>query len=283
MDTLPYAEIDPYSLPDRNGNDRNVHIEQLAAIPDCNGDGYDDWAVCFQEHRVQNAIDGVFVFFGSEEPDWEPDLELEGHRRLWTHTKDIAGGDFNNDGLGDLVIVHCNSEPLMGEIHIHFGSPWMDVETDVFINSEEEYNMYFPLAGEVGAVGDYNGDGVDDFVVTCPYNEAIDGGYYVVLAGNEDWEVGVKPEQEPVPGEFSLDVYPNPFNNEVKISFNNPTPQNLTLKAYNIQGREMASLWNGMTSIGRHETVWTADKAGVYFIAVCSKNRKQIRKIIYLP
>ena len=283
MDTLPYAEIDPYSLPDRNGNDRNVHIEQLAAIPDCNGDGYDDWAVCFQEHGVQNAIDGVFVFFGSEEPDWEPDLELEGHRRLWTHTKDIAGGDFNNDGLGDLVIVHCNSEPLMGEIHIHFGSPWMDVETDVFINSEEEYNMYFPLAGEVGAVGDYNGDGVDDFVVTCPYNEAIDGGYYVVLAGNEDWEVGVKPEQEPVPGEFSLDVYPNPFNNEVKISFNNPTPQNITLKVFNIQGREMASLWNGKTSIGWHETVWTADKAGVYFIAVCSKNNKQIRKIICLP
>ena len=67
---------------------------------------------------------------------------------------------------------------------------------------------------------------------------------------------GVGNEQM-LPKEFSLSQnYPNPFNPSTSISFTLPNETNVTLKVYNILGKEIATLANERRSQGEHTVVF---------------------------
>ena len=69
------------------------------------------------------------------------------------------------------------------------------------------------------------------------------------------------------PVEFALyQNYPNPFNPSTTISFSTVRPGQVTLKVYDVLGREVATLINGLLDGGYHTVRWEADVAtGVYF------------------
>jgi hypothetical protein len=60
--------------------------------------------------------------------------------------------------------------------------------------------------------------------------------------------------------------YPNPFNQSTKIAFALPRPSHVSLKVYDVLGREIAILAAGVFAAGRFETVWEARglPSGVY-------------------
>ncbi len=80
-----------------------------------------------------------------------------------------------------------------------------------------------------------------------------------------------KPEQEqdmPIAETYGLDQnHPNPFNPVTTISFTLPTSQNVSLKVYDVSGREIATLVNGPRSAGRHDVSFEAFNiaSGIYF------------------
>lgn len=69
-------------------------------------------------------------------------------------------------------------------------------------------------------------------------------------------------------GGFSLSQnYPNPFNPSTVISYEVPAPGRVVLRVYDVLGREVATLVDGMQQPGRHAVTWNAAgcASGVYF------------------
>ena len=76
-------------------------------------------------------------------------------------------------------------------------------------------------------------------------------------------------ETEQIPHQFSLNQnYPNPFNPQTMISYSLPQISNVTLKVYDLMGREVATLLNNeKKAAGNYEISFNASNlsSGVYF------------------
>ena len=79
---------------------------------------------------------------------------------------------------------------------------------------------------------------------------------------------------------------PNPFNPSTLIRFSLPEgfSGNVSLKIYDITGRETQSLINGTMQQGVYETVWNASEyaSGIYFYKLTAGNFTEIKKLILM-
>ncbi|HRI86461.1 MAG TPA: choice-of-anchor B family protein, partial [Ignavibacteria bacterium] len=70
--------------------------------------------------------------------------------------------------------------------------------------------------------------------------------------------------------------YPNPFNPSTKINFSLPEHSKASLKIYDINGREVAQLFNDTRDAGNYEVNFEADRyglsSGVYFYSLTTQN-----------
>jgi hypothetical protein len=113
---------------------------------------------------------------------------------------------------------------------------------------------------------------------------ANDGGYQYIddicLTTTDDHPVS---QANPVPANFELaQNYPNPFNPSTTISFTMNETATASLKVYDLAGREVATLVNGLTSIGQHDVVFDASSqsTGVYFYTLETATGSETRKMV---
>jgi beta-lactamase superfamily II metal-dependent hydrolase len=95
----------------------------------------------------------------------------------------------------------------------------------------------------------------------------------------------ISPEIVSMPSDFQLyQNFPNPFNPSTVIKFQIPDASVVTLKVYDLLGREVSSLVNGQLEVGNHETVWNADKypSGIYIYRLSAGNFTETRKMLLL-
>ncbi len=89
-----------------------------------------------------------------------------------------------------------------------------------------------------------------------------------------------------VPSSYSLlQNYPNPFNPSTKIDFAMKATGKVTLKVYDVLGREVATLVNGVQAAGQHSVVFNANNlpSGVYFYSLTtSDGQKFTKKMIFM-
>ncbi len=74
-----------------------------------------------------------------------------------------------------------------------------------------------------------------------------------------------------LPTTYSLSQnYPNPFNPSTRVRFQLPVESKVTVKIYDILGREVITLLNETRKAGRYEVVWNAANyaSGVYFYTI---------------
>jgi len=78
--------------------------------------------------------------------------------------------------------------------------------------------------------------------------------------------------------------YPNPFNPETKISYQLPTAGNVSLKVYDILGREVTTLVNEEKTPGIYEVIFNGSKltSGVYLYQMKSGNFVESKYFILL-
>lgn len=79
--------------------------------------------------------------------------------------------------------------------------------------------------------------------------------------------IGIQQISSEVPQKFELHQnYPNPFNPSTKIKFDISIAGNAELKVFDIQGREVAEIFNGNLMPGKYEANWNAEKfsSGTY-------------------
>jgi hypothetical protein len=88
-----------------------------------------------------------------------------------------------------------------------------------------------------------------------------------------------------IPSSFSLKQnYPNPFNPATNIEFNIPAAGFVSLKVYNVTGKEVAALINRELSAGNHRLVWKPGNiaGGVYFCQIVTAEFRDVKKMILL-
>ena len=78
--------------------------------------------------------------------------------------------------------------------------------------------------------------------------------------------------------------YPNPFNPSTIISYQLPMTSNVSLKVYDILGRELVTLVNQRQSAGVYQVDFNATRfaSGVYFYRLTANENSEIRKMMLM-
>jgi hypothetical protein len=90
---------------------------------------------------------------------------------------------------------------------------------------------------------------------------------------------------EDVPRQFALaQNYPNPFNPSTTIVYRVGSRESVSLKIYDVLGREVVTLVNGKKDPGEHTVEWNAENipSGVYYYRLMAADRVETRKAVLL-
>lgn len=105
-------------------------------------------------------------------------------------------------------------------------------------------------------------------------------GEYVEL-----YHVGIESEGNVIPSSFVLyQNYPNPFNPFTRIKYDLPNATYVTMKIYDINGKELVTLINGKQAAGTYKASWDANNypSGTYFCKITAAGLNQIIKMVLL-
>lgn len=99
--------------------------------------------------------------------------------------------------------------------------------------------------------------------------------------------VGVEKQNQTVPAEFALlQNYPNPFNPETIISYQLPKAEQVTLKIYDVLGREVATLVNEQQQAGKYNSKFSIQSSqlpsGIYFYRINAGSFIQTKKMVFI-
>ena len=132
------------------------HTPELKWLGDINGDGFDDVGFVISHRDNPNEdVDWVHIIYGNEfEYHYFDTFEF-----TWSWTELNGVGDVNNDGFDDFIIGH-NGNEFTTKL-LYYGNSTISHNPDTII-TDLINDTYFDITGGV-AIGDWNGDGIDDF------------------------------------------------------------------------------------------------------------------------
>ncbi len=87
----------------------------------------------------------------------------------------------------------------------------------------------------------------------------------------------------PIPDQFFLlTVKPNPFNSATSITYGLPVASRVSLIAFDLSGRRVATLVNCNQAAGRYTAVWNGSglPTGIYFVRMETADFNAVRKLI---
>jgi hypothetical protein len=168
-----YSQDSLYLITTLVGESTENHLEYAKGLGDINGDGYDDIIISFSSY--------CNIYFGGEPFDWQPDVRFNSGGFL-------TPGDVNNDGYADVLISYSISDddwPINYIMKLYFGGATVDTVADFEFTSP----YYRPWCSRfVNAIGDVNGDGYNDFVISEYYNWSNGVGHVYLFWGGETIE-----------------------------------------------------------------------------------------------
>lgn len=127
--------------------------------------------------------------------------------------------------------------------------------------------------------------------VTIAVNRLGDGSAIVSQLWLKETGVGFTPQAIPtVPSKYAVEQnFPNPFNPTTTIRYAIPNDGLVTIKVYNINGQEIATLVNEPKAAGRYEVTFdakgsrgTALASGIYFYRVTAGSFAETKKMVLL-
>ncbi|MBN2011618.1 lamin tail domain-containing protein [candidate division KSB1 bacterium] len=102
--------------------------------------------------------------------------------------------------------------------------------------------------------------------------------------------IAVEANPTAVPRDFVVHQnYPNPFNPSTTIRYELPATADVTIRIYDMTGRQVKTLVQNTQSAGAHSILWDATddagnpvSSGVYFYMVQTNSLKQVRKLTFI-
>ena len=195
-----------------------------------------------------------------------------------TFLNDVIFKDYNGNGYVDMYLVNVNPRapnPAAPDfLNLNIGGFMSD--------ASGELPMRFDF-GISAVSADINRDGDADIFVSNS-SGALDPAKDTLLE-NLTVIVSVHGMPETIPaGIFLSQNYPNPFNPATTISYSLSKAGDMTLKIYDLQGREVASLVDGWVPSGEHRYQWDAGglASGVYYYHLEADGFVDTRKLVLM-
>jgi hypothetical protein len=78
--------------------------------------------------------------------------------------------------------------------------------------------------------------------------------------------------------------YPNPFNPSTNIPFDLPSRTYVSLKVYDVIGREVATIVSGEMSAGSYTRIWDASNipSGIYCYRLQAGSFAETKRLVFL-
>lgn len=128
-----------------------------------------------------------------------------------------------------------------------------------------------------------NGESIYDVKFASKRNGIAVGERGAILKFNTDY-VGIWNNGTALPSEIELKQnYPNPFNPETIITFSLQKPEIVSLKIYDLLGKEVKTLIDGVVKSGEHKIKFSAADipAGVYYYTLkTSDGSRETKKMV---
>jgi len=138
-------------------------------IGDFNGDGYGD----FVTGTFDPSLSTAFVIIGDPakaaviDLDVAADFRIIGAANAYSRTLNRAG-DFNGDGLDDIIIGARSESSSTGAAYLYLGRTSLIPDNIPYTDFNKKYtgeNIFDAFSWSLGGAGDYNGDGMDDLII----------------------------------------------------------------------------------------------------------------------
>lgn len=238
----------------------NVFIEDLLIIPDINNSGTDDIL-------VSALTSNAYLLEGSD------------GTTIWSSSVsgNILGigilGDLNNDALHEVGIATLGNTAYVFE---------SKAGTELF-----SYSFGSGGAGTaaecIWTMGDIDGNGSLEFA------SGSRDGRLIAFSGGTDVPNVVR-NTELIPSYFELHQnYPNPFNPVTTIKYQLPVESKVSLKVFDVLGREVKTLINEFQPAGHFKLEWNGTDSfgnkvtsGIYFYRIETDNYNSVKKMLLL-
>jgi hypothetical protein len=219
---------------------------------------------------------------------WEID-PYPNHYRLLERVSDLDGDNIADEcmpaALDEFISFTPHFQvplPVAGNQSVHIFGPWIQY---VVVWTTDSLGQN--LIEQLGWTTMYE---VDE---TCNLNRPLVEGEYIIPTLLS----GVRPllptrvgsgsstdESTPsVPAQFALwSPFPNPFNATTTLRFDLPRAAWITLRVYDILGREVATLAEGARPAGSYKETWNAGgiSSGLYFVRFQADGFTQTHKVL---
>jgi hypothetical protein len=283
-----------------------------------NGDTYDD--VIVGAHWYNSGAGRAYIYYGDNSMDATADITMDGEGSGNYFGYSVSGaGDVNGDGCTD-VLIGAYNYPVNGKAYIYSDdSDLLCAELTYFTASvidntvklnwqttTEVNNCGFQVGrqkikdkngiestpfGEGECIGFVNGNGNSNSPKYYSYTDTPTGGTtfkyrlkQIDFDGTYEYSDEVEVNLRIIE-EYSLEQnFPNPFNPATTIKFTLPESGFVTLKVYDIIGKEVAVLINNVMNAGYHSVEFNANALanGVYVYTLSSKNFSASKKLLLI-
>jgi hypothetical protein len=199
-----------------------------------------------------------------------PALRRGDHRTLWSSEAPVLAFLRHFEGQTLLCLANTSALPVSGVTL--YGSP-----ASLTPGTESLVNLLDPSdAFDVTVTEFYEIAGI-----------ALDGHEVAVYEFENATGIGSPGEGSIETGLWLAPNAPNPFSPSTKIRYALPRATHVRLKVYDLAGREVANLQDGMQESGLHEVQWTGrdDRrqrlaAGVYFLRLDAGGQSRVDKMV---
>jgi hypothetical protein len=216
----------------------------------------------------------------------------------------VTDSNFNNftfpDGTiikGEDYLIVCRDTSKFNSLYLNFKKNVGNINfglnslEDVIILSDQAESVIDSVfySSSNGWPSQPNGNGPTLSLINPQYDNSLSGnwkpsGGFGTPGSLNDTYTKAEENKEQKPDEFLLSYnYPNPFNNSTVISFALPEREFVSLKIYDILGREILTLLEEEKEAGYYNIPLTLNAvSGVYIYVLQTKERIQSRKMILL-
>lgn len=252
--------------------------------------------------------------------DFANDLAVDGSGNVL-----IAGGTFNSAGRSDVLAIKYNTSGVQQWLSTYdAGSSYHDLGNKMALDdygnmyiagesaipgvtSSDYITVKFASNGVRAWAARYNGpengyDRATGIVVKNPVSSFpgtfSNANVFVIGSSNSDVVtlkysqpilIGSKTELEPevLAASFKVNNYPNPFDSYTNITYELPEDSRVTINVFDVAGRKVSTLVNGLRNAGLHVARFDAGKlpAGTYhyqYVARSANREFTETKIIVL-
>jgi len=278
------------------------------SIGDFNGDGKNDMAV------ANNGSNTVSVLLNITAPGAAtPSFSAKTDFTTGSVPYSVSMGDFNGDGKLDMAVANCSSNTvsvLLNNVVLLLpveltsftastnGSTVMlnwhtatEVNNYGFEIERRAVNSEQSTVNSWQKIGFMKGAGTSNAPKEYSYSDATGfTGCYVYRLKQIDNDGSYKYSTEAevtigAPITFALSQnYPNPFNPSTMISFDLPAKSFISLKVFDLLGREVATIVSEEMLAGSYSRIWNASNipSGIYFYRLQAGSFTEAKKLILL-